>query len=176
MSELLYTVSQIPHLRDVRLGVNYRELMETEGAPNYGYLAKWKGDPDIGRYRGFCPRWKWYINGVLVGEDLPKPAQTSKTPFVERPVPRRGLQAVLPDDPDYVRICHEQGIIPLVKGVNSPAPTNSNREISGNVTPTVKGDKPFGVNGDSNNPTRGVGVHATNGPQTPNGINGSVGV
>jgi hypothetical protein len=44
----------------------------------------------------------------------------STEPFPENRVPRRGLHAVAPDDPDYARLCREQGLEHLLDDANSP--------------------------------------------------------
>jgi len=51
---------------------------------------------------------------------MPQLAQTSSTPFPDKKVPRRGLVQVFPDDPDYARLCLEQGLEHLVNGHLSP--------------------------------------------------------
>jgi hypothetical protein len=152
VSELLYTIPHIPHLRDVMIGVGYRELQEPEGSSPgfkvvskpFRYLAKHLADPNMERYHGRAPRWRWYLNGNFVEEDLPKRAITSNLPFNERPVPRRGLLAVNPDDPDYLKICHEQGITPLIKSQPSPTLTNGIRD---NMLNAVTSQKVNGING-----------------------------
>ncbi|KAJ3501451.1 hypothetical protein NM208_g16933 [Fusarium decemcellulare] len=125
VSDVMYTVPNIPHLRHIQLAVEYRELLETE-SQSLGWRAcqKWKQDPDAGRFYGFAPRSKYYLNGHLVGEDMPQLAETSKTPFPEKRVPRRGLVQVYPDDPEYTRICSEQGLEHLVNGHLSPPLAN----------------------------------------------------
>ncbi|KAF4458598.1 hypothetical protein FALBO_14665, partial [Fusarium albosuccineum] len=125
VSDVMYTVPNIPHLRHIQLAVEYRELLETE-SQSLGWRAcqKWKQDPDAGRFYGFAPRSKYYLNGHLVGEDMPQLAETSKTPFPEKRVPRRGLVQVYPDDPEYTRICSEQGLEHLVNGHLSPPLVN----------------------------------------------------
>lgn len=126
VSDLMYTVPNIPHLRNIKLSVEYRELLETEaesmrvGAGS----SKWKQDPGAARYHGFSPRCKDYVNGAFVGEEMPQTARTSKTPFPERRVPRRGLVRVYPDNPEYTRICMEQGLEHLVNGHLSPPLVN----------------------------------------------------
>lgn len=152
VSEVLYTVPQIPHLQDVTIGVGYRELQEPEGSSSdfkvvskqFRYLAKHLSDPHMERYHGRAPRWRWYLNGNFIEEDLPRRAITSNLPFNERPVPRRGLVAVNPDDPDYFKICREQGITPVVKGQPSPTLTNGTRD---SVSTTATSHKHNGVNG-----------------------------
>jgi hypothetical protein len=117
----MYTVSNIPHLRNIQLAVEYRELLESEAqSMQWGTCQKWKQDPDAARYHGLAPRCKYYLNGALVGEDMPQLAQTSSTPFPDKKVPRRGLVQVFPDDPDYARLCLEQGLEHLVNGHLSP--------------------------------------------------------
>nr|CEG04303.1 unnamed protein product [Fusarium clavum] len=121
LSDLMYTVSNIPHLRNIQLAVEYRELLESEAqSMQWGTCQKWKQDPDAARYHGLAPRCKYYLNGALVGEDMPQLAQTSSTPFPDKKVPRRGLVQVFPDDPDYARLCLEQGLEHLVNGHLSP--------------------------------------------------------
>lgn len=117
----MFIVPTIPHLRSVELAITYRELPE-HGAQliTWAPLQKWKSDPDANRFHGFAPRNKYYMNGQLVREDLPGMTAVSKSPFPEKRVPRRGLQAVLPDDPDYPRLCREQGLQHLLSEASSP--------------------------------------------------------
>ncbi|EGU85814.1 hypothetical protein FOPG_02739 [Fusarium oxysporum f. sp. conglutinans race 2 54008] len=125
VSDLMYTVPNIPHLRHIRLEVEYRELLETEAqSRGWGTCQKWKQDPDSARYNRLAPRCKYYHNGAFVGEDKPQLAQTSSTPFLDKKVPRRGLVQVFPDDPDYTRICLEQGLEHLINGHLSPPLVN----------------------------------------------------
>jgi len=125
VSDLMYTVPKIPHLSDIRLEVEYRELLETEAqSRGWGTCQKWKQDPDSARYNRLAPRCKYYHNGEFVGEDKPQLAQTSSTPFLDKKVPRRGLVQVLPDDPDYTRICLEQGLEHLINSHLSPPRVN----------------------------------------------------
>jgi hypothetical protein len=120
-SELMYLIPTIPHLHNVKLTIAYRELPEDSQALKWSLPQKWRKDPDSHRFSGFAPRNKYYLNGALVGEDKPRQAQVSKTPFPEVKVPRRGgLVAVSPDDPDYVRLCREQGLQHLVAEKQSP--------------------------------------------------------
>ncbi|KAF4333918.1 nasopharyngeal carcinoma susceptibility LZ16 [Fusarium beomiforme] len=125
VSDLMYTVPNIPHLRQIHLEVEYRELLETEAqSRGWGTCQKWKQDPDSARYNRLAPRCKYYLNGVFVGEDKPQIAQTSSTPFPDKKVPRRGLVQVFPDDPDYTRICLEQGLEHLINDHLSPPLVN----------------------------------------------------
>ncbi|OAQ70204.1 ankyrin repeat protein [Pochonia chlamydosporia 170] len=160
LSDFLYTVPNIPHLRNLRIAVEYRELLENESQLiGWKSTQKWKQDPGTERFHGFAPRNKYYVNGLSVGEDLPTTHQTSKTPFPEKRVPRRGLVQVFPDDPDYERICLEQGLEPLVKGLQTPSLPNgvhSSPTMQTMVTPS----KPSinGTNGHANG-TKLNGIH-----------------
>src|SRR3954468_12355781 len=119
----MYIVPTIPHLRNLRLTVAYRELPENEAEmvkAKWATTQKWKNDPGVDRFHGFAPRNKYYLNGEMIREERPGMAEVSKTPFPERRVPRRGLTAVQPDDPDYARLCQEQGLDYLLSAASSP--------------------------------------------------------
>lgn len=162
LSDFLYTVPNIPHLRNLRIAVNYRELLENE-SQLFGWKVtqKWKQDPGAERFHVFAPRNKYYINGVFVGEDLPTRHKTSKTPFPEKRVPRRGLVQVFPEDPDYERICMEQGLEHLVKGLQTPSLPNGDHSSPTMHTATTP-SKPS-VNGTSGlaNGEKLNGAHGT---------------
>lgn len=125
LSELLYIIPNFPHLRNLKLSVEYREVPESEKQLfSWELPQKWKSDPDADRFYGFAPRSKYYVNGVLVGEQKPGLSATSKEPFPESRVPRRCLQRVFPDDPEYAKLCKEQGLDHLLNGQTSPSVTN----------------------------------------------------
>ena len=173
VSDFMYTVPNVPHLRGIQIEAAYKELLEPDApVAGSGYKAKWKQDPDAARYHGFAPRHKYFINGVMTGEQIATPYETSKSPFPERRVPRRGLVQVYPDDPDYVRICLEQGLEELVKDRTSPSLANgihsaSNSHASdGAVKPLANG-----TNGHFG-PELGNEGAETNGGHV-NGINGT---
>jgi hypothetical protein len=166
-SDLLYTVPNVPHLRNVKLAIGYREVAESEAQHEAArLLSKWKQDPDADRYRGFSPRNKYYVNGVLTGEDLPKPYEMSKTPFPEKRVPRRGLVQVFPSDPEYAQICKEQGLEHLIKNGNGSLLSNGDSSSPVNEDPASR-TEPYmnGTNGHAH-------VHdvATMTPAAPNGL------
>lgn len=146
LSELLYTVSNMPHLRNVMLAVEYRELLESE-AQAVGWKApqKWKQDPGADRFHGFAPRHKYYLGGNFVREDTPTKHLISNTPFPEKRVPRRGLVQVFPDDPEYEKMCLEQGLEHLVNGHTSPSLPN------GVHTTTIESKLLNGTNGHGHN-------------------------
>ncbi|KAL8400330.1 hypothetical protein RB594_000637 [Gaeumannomyces avenae] len=129
-SELMFIVPNIPHLSNIRLAMAYRELPEDESL-KWESCQKWKIDPDANRFYGFAPRKKYYLNGVMVEEQMPGLSAVSKTPFPEHRVPRRGTVMIPPDDPEYARHCKDQGLehlleashptpSPLVNGASSP--------------------------------------------------------
>lgn len=125
VTDLMFIVPTIPHLRSVPLGVEYRELPQHESQlRTWAPLQKWRSDPDASRYQGFAPRTKYYLNGSLIREDLPGSSTTSHSPFPEKRVPRKGLQAVSPTDPDFYRLSREQGLARLAGGATSPSLPN----------------------------------------------------
>ncbi|PHH69820.1 hypothetical protein CDD80_6468 [Ophiocordyceps camponoti-rufipedis] len=137
VSDLMYTVPNIPHLRNIRLAVAYREFQEHEGQGIRPYF-KHRKDPNMERYFGFSPRNRYYVNGVFTGEDLPMDVQTSKTPFPEVRVPRRGLVRVYPGEPDYEEICRKQGLEHLInKEPATPALPNGVHSSPGSQTTTM---------------------------------------
>jgi hypothetical protein len=125
VSDFLYIVSATPHLRKVRLTLEYMEIPETEQqAKQFVPLQKWKSDPDADANHGFAPGNKHFLNGELLSVDTAGFSEVSTTPFPERRVPRRGLLTVSPDDPSYVAICKEQGLHHLIGGGDSPLMPN----------------------------------------------------
>jgi hypothetical protein len=100
----------------VRLSICYRELPEQETQLNlWSAPSKWKQDTDATSREGFAPRHKYYINGQYVAEDTPGHYKPSNCPFPEQRVPRRGgILAVSPEEPDYPRLCMEQGLSHLL--------------------------------------------------------------
>ncbi|KAI5928605.1 hypothetical protein F4810DRAFT_698598 [Camillea tinctor] len=110
-TDFLHLVPNVSHLRDVKLSICYCELPEHESAlSTWSSPAKWKQDPDAESRGSFAPRYKHYNNGQLISEDKPRQYKPSKEPFPEHRVPRRGLIAVTPDEPDYARLCLEQNL------------------------------------------------------------------
>jgi hypothetical protein len=113
----MFIVPKFPHLKNLELQVQYREIPpDSSWLDRLTFPAKWKHDPDAESNYGFAPGAKIYLNGELVREEKPKLAQTSKTPFPEQRVPRFGLRQVLPNDPDYEKLCAEQGLEHLLQG------------------------------------------------------------
>jgi hypothetical protein len=190
-SELMYLIPTIPHLHNVKLTMAYRELPDDSQALRWNLPQKWKSDPDSHRSNGFAPRNKYFLNGALVGEDKPRLAQVSKTPFPETRVPRRGgLVAVSPDEPDYARLCAEQGLHHLLVDKHSPALPNGLHPADVPATLTANRHA-FTANSlhaplQQNTPAvNGSGYRHTTDPPTPlsqgpqplvNGVNGVNGI
>ncbi|KAJ6446555.1 ankyrin repeat protein [Purpureocillium lavendulum] len=155
VNDLLYTVRNIPHLANVEIGVEYRELCESEQEVNQFVKTKWKwrDDPTMAHYGRHAPRFKYYINGVFVREQLPTTNPMRREPWPEVRVPRRGLVQVLPEDPDYERICKEQGIEPRVTGRQTPSLPNGVHSSPISQTSTASAQQPLvnGTNGHSSN-------------------------
>lgn len=118
----MFIVPTFPHLRNTEVIVNYCEVREASSP--LPYVPKWRQDPGVERFHGFAPMNKYYVNGTMVKEQLPGMSPTSKTPFPEGRVPRRGLQQVYPDDPEYAQLCQQQGLEHLLKAASSPSLPN----------------------------------------------------
>ncbi|KAL7626283.1 hypothetical protein AAE478_003053 [Parahypoxylon ruwenzoriense] len=179
-SDFLYIVPTVPHLRGIKLSICYCELPEHESAlTTWSAPAKWKQDPDAESRGSFAPRYKYYINGQLVGEDKPRQYQPSKTPFPEHRVPRRGgLIAVTPDEPDYARLCVEQGLTHLLTDQQKQAVLNgahlTPRSMASNEPPDYSGEN-LSPSTESLNTAQVNGIKSAQGSpdRLPvNGING----
>lgn len=121
LSDLMFTVPNIPHLRNIEIVVTFHEAAETmEKHDNLEHPSRWKDDPDAARYMGFSPRPKYFINGQLVREGKVDRTSASSTPWPESRVPRNGLVAVHPTDPHYARFAKEQGLEHLLSGLRTP--------------------------------------------------------
>lgn len=169
VSDFMFIVPKFLHLRNLRLCVHYRELHpDPSWLDKFTFPAKWKTDPDAEANYGFAPGNKIYMNGALVDEDHPKMAQTSKTPFPEQRVPRIGLRQVLPHEPEYEKICEQQGLYHLLPhrqrstGINGLV-MSLNAQIG--ITP------PESMNGEMRGPSEDSPVMGnTTSTSLPNGI------
>ncbi|CAK7232188.1 hypothetical protein SBRCBS47491_008184 [Sporothrix bragantina] len=113
-SDVMSVVPNFPHLQGVRLALIYRELPETESQlMTVAATAKWKNDPDADQLHGFAPGPKYFVDGVLVGQQRTGMAVPCKTPPREVRVPRRGLVAVPYDDPEFAVLSKAMGIDPF---------------------------------------------------------------
>lgn len=165
-------IPSVPHLRDVRLALVYRELPDKEAQLlTFTATHKWKNDPNADELLGFAPGTKYFINGSLVGQHRPGMIGTCKTPPPEVRVPRRGLVAVPVDDPEFASISKSMGIDPLsfpgyasfvARQQNGIIPSIPLRTTSGHVNGTAR------MNG-----SNGTGPSPHNGRPIVNGINGA---
>jgi len=169
VSDFMFIVHKFPHLRNIQLQVQYREIPpDSSWLDKLTFPGKWRLDPDAGSNYGFAPGAKIYINGEFIREDKPKLAQTSKTPFPECRVPRIGLRQVFPNDPDYERICIQQGLLHLVHG-REHAINGHAISLNGSMGITP----PESTNGDTHRipdaPSVGISIFSND---VPNGVNG----
>jgi hypothetical protein len=112
----MYIVPNFPHLRNLQLQVQYRELPPDDSwLDKLTFPGKWRQDADADSNLGYAPATKIYVNGMLLEEERAKLAQTSKTPFPAQRHPRQGNRQVLPSDPDYEKACVEQGLEHLLQ-------------------------------------------------------------
>ncbi|KAK5627892.1 hypothetical protein RRF57_003607 [Xylaria bambusicola] len=164
-TDFLNIVPSVPHLRDLRLSICYRELPENQTALfTFSGPSKWKQDPDAASRGPFAPRNKYYVNGRLIGEEKPGKCKPSREPFPEHRVPRRhGLVKVTPDEPDYARLCVEQNLAYLLTEQQkqsvlthlTPKSMASNEPAEyagGNVSPSHVSPQTHLVNGFRTNP------------------------
>ncbi|KAL5627673.1 hypothetical protein BROUX41_003826 [Berkeleyomyces rouxiae] len=134
LSDILFVVPTMPHMRNIQLVVEYRELPETEEQLQVLWSGqKWRKDPGIEKYLGFAPRRKYFVNGEFVKENLPGLSAVSRTPFPDaNRVPRRyGITQVFPYEPDYVKLCKEQGLDHLVHLADDVPPSGELPALNG---------------------------------------------
>jgi hypothetical protein len=120
VSEFMFIVPNFPHLRGIEMVVRYRELEP------YGVWPQKPGKytQDSDRHpSGFYPQPMLYMNGELIGQAEQRRSKTSKTPFPENRLPRRGLVIVQPHEPDYEEKCRTQGLHRLLPG-HKPSMSN----------------------------------------------------
>lgn len=136
LSDLMFAVPNVSHLRNLKIVVSYHEVAETLEKHDSGdYPSRWKDDPDAARYMGFCPRNKHFINGQLVHEDQVDVTSASYTPWPEVRVPRYGLTAVPLTDPSYARLAKEQGLEHLLSGLRTPPMTTAAQTSPSRLSP-----------------------------------------
>ncbi|EPE07265.1 ankyrin repeat protein [Ophiostoma piceae UAMH 11346] len=166
VSDVMATIPSLPHLHDVRMAMEYRELPEHESQLlTLALNPKWKSDPDADKNLGFAPGTKYFVNGTQIGENRAGLAKDSKTPPRAVRVPRRGFVSVPIDDPEFELICKEQSIDPF----SFPAYNKYKSKLQNGV-PKVNGIHPM---------TNGTGVPLPNGQAprpTVNGIHSTRGI
>ncbi|KAL2018827.1 hypothetical protein VTK56DRAFT_385 [Thermocarpiscus australiensis] len=124
-SDFLYIVPTIPHLREVKLTMAYRELPENEAQlVSWATPQKWRSSLQTDSLDGFAPSNKHFINGELVSEDKPSLGEARALPFRTQRVPRRLFFAASRDDAAHSRRCKEQGFDGPIADAESPLPPN----------------------------------------------------
>jgi hypothetical protein len=160
VSDFMFVVQTIPHLRGLELVVKYRELQVVPMWPPGP--GKWKQDPDIDPNQIFAPRPKYYVNGDLTKHGQIQCSKTSTTSFGERRVPRRGLIQVFRGEADYEQLAREQGLLHLLTDCNAP-----HRQINGTANGSLNGITP--PSSDKSKSISGGSPHLETGPSLPNG-------
>ncbi|KAJ2903923.1 hypothetical protein MKZ38_009087 [Zalerion maritima] len=128
VSDFMSAVASTPHLRDLEIAVQYRELPLSEEMRSRRQLPLlWKNDPYwANRNYGSAPGAILYRNGAISGQiQTGRLVKTSSTPFPDGPVPRRGFTSVRRDDPEYERLCREQGLEHLLDNNRLPNGTHT---------------------------------------------------
>ena len=104
LSDVMFVVSKKPHLRDVKMVVNYHEAL-----PDESYVLnwqkkpqKWKLDPRSRTDLGWCPGPKTYINGICIDQVTPQKAQWTVRPYPEAATPQRKYNYVASPPPQQV--------------------------------------------------------------------------
>jgi hypothetical protein len=117
----MYIVPNFHHLRTIEMKVGYKEMwlpQPGETSPP----AKWMSDPDWTPDQKFPPQPKIYLNGIYCRNGPLPQTQILREAPPENWVPRRGLVAVLPGEPDYEELCKQQNIRrPLAQRPLSPS-------------------------------------------------------
>ncbi|KAI9048973.1 hypothetical protein LZ554_006822 [Drepanopeziza brunnea f. sp. 'monogermtubi'] len=171
VSEFMFIVPTIPHLRDVELKVEYRELQEPQTPDTVGQpqnLQKWRSDPETVAGQETIPAPKFYRNGDLVrqGRDM---TRILKHPPPLDTFPRReGISRVHESDPDYEEQCRKQRL----PGYRSSSTSSTNHPRSAEphtngMTPP-RSDQSKSLNGGSPTRSSESDAHMING--LPNGI------
>ena len=93
--------------------------------------AKWKSDSDANPSQQFAPRSRYYLNG-----EFSRIGQIGKTRILTRPphgddrVPRRGLVRAYPGDPDYEKICRQQGLLQFLPNEQISPVSSTNAHVT----------------------------------------------
>lgn len=157
--------------------VRYSELLLPSSQTGPIPSAKWKLDSDVDPAEKYAPRPNFYLNG-----EVTRTGQIATTrlldalPPGDNRVPRFGLLQIYPGDPDYEKMCKEQGLSHCLQS-NQTSPTSSTNPQMGETDhrpPQVNGITPPGsdisksVNGGS--PHEGSVTDLQNALQLTNGV------
>jgi hypothetical protein len=120
------------HLRGIEVEVKYMELVLLNEHPGLLVPAKWKSDTDVNPSQQFAPRSRYYINGEFsrIGQ-LGQTRILTKPPPGDDRVPRRGLVRAYPGDPDYEKICKQQGLLQFLSNEQISPVSSTNAHTTG---------------------------------------------
>ncbi|PBP28627.1 ankyrin repeat protein [Diplocarpon rosae] len=167
VSEFMFIVPTISHLRDVELKVEYRELQEPQDLATVGQthnLERWRSDPDTVPGQNTKPEPKFYVNGEMVRQGGPTTRILKHPPPLDRTLRRDGISRVLETDPDYedrfrkrrLSICR-----PLISSSNSPLLSDAPHSEHTNAITPPRSDQARSIN--SGSPARSSETHLPNG-------------
>lgn len=110
VSDFMFTVPRFPHLRNVEMRVQYQEMNVASAERPRITPPKWKSDPDTDPNQYYIPQPKVYLNGEFIRQEPPLLTRTARNKFPEERVPRREFTQAFPGDPDYEKLCRQQGL------------------------------------------------------------------
>lgn len=146
----MFVVPSFPHLRDMEMDVQYREMVLPQPLLGHVPPPKWKADPDTNPNQPFGPTPSYYLNGVLLRQGQTPFTHISNTPPPVERVPRRGLMRAFPGDTDYDEICKQQGFHCSLNG----HPLNGFTPPGSDVSKSANGGSPHQLpNGVSEHPS-----------------------
>ncbi|KAK2630229.1 hypothetical protein QTJ16_001049 [Diplocarpon rosae] len=172
VSEFMFIVPTISHLRDVELKVEYRELHEPQNLATIGQthnLERWRSDPETIPGQNTKPEPKFYVNGEMVRQGGPATRILKHPPPLDRTLRRDGISRVLETDPDYEDHFRKRRLStcrPLVSSDSSPLLSDAPHSEHTNAITPPRSDQARSINGGS--PVRSSETHLPNG--LPNGI------
>ncbi|CZT09021.1 hypothetical protein WAI453_001440 [Rhynchosporium graminicola] len=176
VSEFMFIVPTIPHLRAVQLKVEYRELQEPRDPLDLGLpmnTQKWRSDPETAPGQKFMPEPKFYVNGEVFTQGVAATRILKYPPPLDRFPRREGVTRVQESDPDYEEQCRKQGLT----GYHSSPVSSTNPQMNDLMHPEqINGITPprsdLSINGGSPHRSSGSGPesqvfhHLTNGIST----------
>ncbi|KAK0124561.1 Set3 complex subunit [Cadophora gregata] len=174
VSEFMFIVPTIAHLRSVQLKVEYRELHAPQTDLGQALnVPKWRSDPETAPGQTSIPEPKFYVNGDLVRQGGTATRVLKHPPPLDRFPRREGVTRVQEHDPDYEEQCRKQ----RVPGYQSSPISSTNPHMSdvlhseqmNGITPP-RSDQSKSINGGSPHRSSGSGPESGMFHQLPNGI------
>ncbi|KAG4424968.1 hypothetical protein IFR04_001939 [Cadophora malorum] len=174
VSEFMFIVPTIAHLRSVQLKVEYRELQAPRSDLTQPLSEpKWRSDPETAPGQTSIPEPKFYINGNLVRQGGAATRILKHPPPLDRFPRREGVTRVQEHDPDYEEQCRKQRL----PGYQSSPVSSTNPHMSdlmhpeqmNGITPP-RSDQSKSINGGSPHRSSGSGPDSSMFHQLPNGI------